>query len=50
MGRDFIATEADGIERRIICYIKQMDEKGKELSLGLVSQIVQHRGSNDGNK
>lgn len=50
VGRDFVATGADSLERRIISYIKQMDEKGKELSLGLVSQIVQHRGSNDGNK
>lgn len=50
VGRDFVATEVDGLECQIISYIKQMDEKGKELSLVLVSQIVQYRGSNNGNK
>ena len=34
---------------KIINYIKQMDDDGKELSLGLVSQVAQHRGNNDGN-
>ena len=30
--------------------IKQMDDEGKELSLGLLSQVAQHRGNNDGNE
>lgn len=50
VGRDFFSDDADEIERKIISYIKQMDDKGKELSLGLLSQVAQHRGSNDGNK
>lgn len=50
VGREFFGTDTDDVERQIISYIKQMDEKGKELSLGLLYQVVQHRGSNDGNK
>lgn len=48
VGRDFFNDDADEIERKIISYIKQMDDEGKELSLGLLSQVAQHRGSNDG--
>ena len=47
VGREFFA---DDVERKIISYIKQMDDEGKELSLGLLSQVAQHRGSNDGNE
>ena len=50
VGRDFFCDDADDVERKIISYIKQMDEEGKELSLGLLSQVAQHRGSNDGNE
>ena len=50
VGREFFGDDADEVERRIISYIKQMDNEGKELSLGLLSQVVQHRGSNDGNE
>lgn len=50
VGREFFCDDADEVERRIISYIKQMDNEGKELSLGLLSQVVQHRGSNDGNE
>lgn len=49
VGREFIGDDADDVERKIISYIKQMDDEGKELSLGLLSQVAQHRGSNDGN-
>ena len=49
VGRDFAGENSDDVERQIINYIKQMDDEGKELSLGLVSQVAQHRGSNDGN-
>ena len=45
-----IYNDTDEVERKIISYIKQMDDEGKELSLGLLSQVAQHRGSNDGNK
>lgn len=50
VGREFLCDDADDVERKIISYIKQMDNEGKELSLGLLSQVAQHRGSNDGNK
>lgn len=48
VGRDFFDDDADEFERKIISYIKQMDDEGKELSLGLLSQVAQHRGNNDG--
>lgn len=50
VGREFFYDNADNVERKIISYIKQMDDEGKVLSLGLLSQVVQHRGSNDGNE
>lgn len=50
VGREFFSDNADDVERKIISYIKQMDDEGKELSLGLLSQVAQHRGSNDGNE
>ena len=49
VGREFFGENTDDVERQIISYIKQMDDKGKELSLGLLSQVAQHRGNNDGN-
>lgn len=49
VGRDFTGDSSDDYEYQIINYIKQMDKQGKELSLGLLSQVAQHRGSNDGN-
>lgn len=50
VGREFFDDDADDVERKIISYIKQMDDEGKDLSLGLLSQVAQHRGSKDGNK
>lgn len=50
VGREFLGDDADEVERKIISYIKQMDDEGKELSLGLLSQVAQHRGSSDGNE
>lgn len=50
VGREFFSDDTDEVERKIISFIKQMDDEGKELSLGLLSQVAQHRGSNDGNK
>ena len=49
VGRDFTGDDTDDVESQIIKYVKQMDDEGKELSLGLLSQVAQHRGSNDGN-
>ena len=48
VGREFLSDDSDTIERQIISCIKQMDEKGRELSLGLLSQVAQHQGSSDG--
>ena len=50
VGREFFGDDTDVVERKIISDIKQMDDEGKELSLGLLSQVAQHRGSNDGNE
>lgn len=49
VGRDFTGDDTDAVESQIIKYVKQMDDEGKELSLGLLSQVAQHRGTNDGN-
>ena len=43
VGREFFGDDTDVVERKIISYIKQMDDEGKELSLGLLSQVAQHR-------
>ena len=50
VGREFFGDGTDGVEQKIISYIKQVDDEGKELSLGLLSQVAQYRGNNDGNK
>ena len=50
VGREFFGDDTDVMKRKIISYIKQMDDEGKELSLGLLSQVAQHRGNNDGNE
>lgn len=50
VGREYFGGETDDVERQIISYVKQMDEKGKELSLGLVTQVAQHRGNHNGNE
>ncbi len=48
--RNFSAQGETDVEQKIINYIKKMDDKGKELSLGLVSQVVQHQGNDNGSK
>ena len=50
VGREFFGDDTDGVEKKIISYIKQMDDEGKELSLGLLSQVAQYRGNNDGDE
>lgn len=50
VGRDFLSEETDDVERKIVSYIKQMDDKGKELSLDLLSQVAKHQGNKDGNE
>lgn len=49
VGRDFTGDDTDDVESQIIKYVKQMDDEGRELSLGLLCQVAQHRGGNDGN-
>ena len=48
--REFSVQGETDIEQKIINCIKKMDDKGKELSLGLVSQVVQHQNNDNGNK
>ena len=50
VGRDFFGKDTDDVERKILSCIKQMDDEGKELSLGLLNQVAQHRGNNDVNE
>lgn len=50
VNRDFSGHVDSEIEKKIISCIKQMDDKGKELSLGLVSQVAQHQGNDNGNE
>lgn len=48
VGRDFTNEYRDKIEQQIIEHVKKMNEADKELSLGILSQVAQHRRSNDG--
>ena len=50
VGRTFTSNGTDDLERQIISYIQQMNTAEKELSLGLVSTVAQHRGNIDGNQ
>jgi len=50
VGRTFTSNGGDNLERQIISYIQQMNTAEKELSLGLVSTVAQHRGNNNGNQ
>lgn len=50
VGREFFDDNTDDMERKIISCIKQMDDKEKKLSLGLLNQVAQHRGGNDDNE
>lgn len=47
VGRVFQDKPPNEVERQIINCIMQLDDEGKELSLGLLNQVVQHRGSNE---
>ncbi len=50
VGREFWHVDYDDTAKKIISYINKMDKKGKELSLGLLSEVAQHQGNKDGNK
>lgn len=50
VGRDFFSEPMDDVECKIISCINQMDEREKELSLGILCQVAQHRGKNNGKK
>lgn len=50
VGRDFFEEHSDDVEQKILNFLKQMDDEGKELSLRLLSQVVNYRGKNENNE
>lgn len=48
VGREFHDNKISELEQKVLDYFQHMDEKEKNLSLGLVSQVVQHRGDKNG--
>ena len=48
IGREFSGDTGNGYEQKIMNMLEKMDDKGKELSYGLVSQVVQYQGNRDG--
>lgn len=47
IGRQISIESGSSLEKQILSVIEKMDDTGKELSLGLVSQVAQHRGNNN---
>ena len=47
VGRQLQQPVRNNVEQKIMSIIEQMDDTGKELSLGLVNQVAQHRGNKD---
>ena len=47
IGRKVIPKDGNDLEQQIMSIIEQMDDTGKELSLGLVNQVAQHQGNNN---
>ncbi len=47
IGRKVISKDGNNLEQQIMSIIEQMDDTGKELSLGLVNQVAQHQGNNN---
>ena len=47
IGRDFSGDKGGSYEHQIMSILENMDDKGRKLSLGLVSQVAQYQG--DGN-
>ncbi len=47
IGRKVLPKDANKLDQQIMSIIEQMDDTGKELSLGLVNQVAQHQGSNN---
>ena len=47
VGRNFVGDPTESFDRRVIEYLNKMDEEGKKLSLGLISQVAQQRGGNN---
>lgn len=45
IGRKVVSKESNNLEDRIMSVIEQMDDTGKELSLGLVNQVAQYQGN-----
>lgn len=47
IGREINRDNIDSIEKQIMSIVEKMDDTGKELSLGLVNQVAQHREKKD---
>ena len=50
IGRDFSGDKGDSYEHKIMSILEKMDDRGRKLSLGLVSKVAQYQGSDDGNE
>jgi len=47
IGRQVSIETGNSLEKQILSIVKKLDDTGKELSLGLVNQVAQHRGNNN---
>lgn len=47
IGRRVTTKDGNNVEQQILSIIEQMDDIGKELSLGLVNQVAKHQGNNN---
>ncbi len=47
IGRKVVPKDGNTLEQQIMSIIEQMDDTGKELSLGLVNQVAQHQGNSN---
>lgn len=47
IGRQVSFEIGSSYEKQIMSIIEKLDDTGKELSLGLVNQVAQHRGNNN---
>lgn len=45
IGREVVPKDYNNLEQKIMSVVEQMDDKGKELSLGLVNEVAQHQGN-----
>lgn len=47
IGRQIDLETGSSLEKQIMSIVEKLDDTGKELSLGLVNQVAQHRGQNN---